>query len=427
MALSKISTPIYLAQDRQPSIVDRYRQVRAASEAICAPLEIEDYGIQTMLDVSPPKWHLAHVTWFFETFLLKPFLHDYVEFHPQFSYLFNSYYETVGSFHPRPERGLLSRPTVREIYAYRTHVDTAMERLLSDARVDVDTDIQQRALLGLHHEQQHQELLITDIKHIFASNPLRPAYHDQAVPRRQAPAFAWCDFPSGVYAIGHTGDGFGFDNEFPRHKVFLNGFRLASRPVSNQEYMAFVNAGGYWQVDLWLSEAWKHLCDNNWAAPFYWERSEGEWRQMTLSGLQALDPDAPVTHISYYEADAYARWRGKRLPTEEEWEVAAAQAASQGNFSDSGNLQPIAGEGDGLIQMFGDVWEWTRSAYTAYPGYRPLSGSLGEYNGKFMCGQMVLRGGSCATPKDHVRASYRNFFHPQDRWQFSGLRLAEDL
>lgn len=426
MALSEAS-PRVASPNQIQLLIDRYRQVRTASEALCKPLDIEDFGIQTMPDVSPPKWHLAHVSWFFETFILKTFVPDYSEYHPQFAQLFNSYYETVGTFHPRPERGLLARPTVAEVFAYRAHVDAAMIRLLENLPAQHRDEIYLRGQLGLNHEQQHQELLVTDIKHIFAYSPLRPVYHHNEVPRRVAPALEWMEFPVGVYEIGHSGTGFGFDNEFPRHKVFLNAFRLASRPVTNAEYLAFVNAGGYQQVALWLSEAWKHVRDAGWQAPLYWEHRDNAWQQMTLSGWVPLDLDAPVCHLSYYEADAYARWRGARLPTEAEWEVAATQQPIQGNFADSGYLQPMACTATGLVQMFGDVWEWTQSAYAAYPGFRPLSGSLGEYNGKFMCSQLVLRGGSCATPADHVRASYRNFFYPQDRWQFSGLRLAEDL
>lgn len=426
MALSELSA---LAQTSTniDSLIDNFRQVRAASEALCSPLEIEDFGIQTMPDVSPPKWHLAHVSWFFETFVLKPFVPGYAEFHPQFAYVFNSYYETVGTFHPRPQRGLLSRPTVKDIFAYRSHVDRAVEQLLTDLQASEAEEITRRVLLGLHHEQQHQELLVTDIKHIFASNPLHPVYHHHEPQHRTAVAMEWIEVPAGIYEIGHTGEGFGFDNEFPLHKVYLNAFRLATRPVTNAEYLTFIEAGGYKQVEHWLSEAWKHLQDSGWQAPLYWEKSLSGWQEMTLSGWLPLDPDAPVCHLSYYEADAYARWCGRRLPSEMEWEVAAAPLPVRGNFADSGTLQPVACAETGLVQMFGDVWEWTRSAYTAYPGFRPLRGSLGEYNGKFMCSQLVLRGGSCATPSNHVRASYRNFFYPQDRWQFSGLRLAEDI
>ena len=404
----------------------RYRQQRAVSETLCWPLKIEDYCIQTMADVSPPKWHLAHVSWFFENFVLKPFLPGYVEFDPGFGYLFNSYYQTVGSFHPRPQRGLLSRPTVEQVFAYRAHVDAAVLSLLAEIPPDDRAEVQRRVELGLHHEQQHQELLVTDIKHIFAANPLRPIYHRNAPPARTAAPLDWCEFASGIYEIGHGFDGFGFDNEGPRHKVYLNAFRLATRPITNAEYLAFVESGGYQRCDLWLSEGWQRICEEGWQAPLYWEQSADGWRHMTLAGWLPLDGDAPVCHLSYYEADAYARWRGKRLPTEAEWEVAAALLPVRGHFAASGYLQPMACADGGLVQMYGDVWEWTSSAYGPYPGFKPLGGSLGEYNGKFMCNQMVLRGGSCATPTQHMRASYRNFFHPQDRWQFSGVRLAED-
>lgn len=426
MDLSETSAGTQVS-DRNGSLIDEFRRVRAESEALCAPLEIEDYGVQTMPDVSPPKWHLAHVSWFFETFVLKPFARDYAEFHPQFAQLFNSYYETVGSFHPRPERGLLARPTVAEVFAYRRHVDEAVMRLLADPPAPRAEEIRRRVRLGLNHEQQHQELLVTDIKHIFAYNPLRPAYHAGRAPRRAAPQPEWIGFPSGLYEIGHPGDGFGFDNEFPRHRVFVQAFLLASRPVSNAEYRAFVEADGYRRAELWLSAGWQQVRAAGWDRPLYWERAAAGWEHITLAGRMPPDPDAPVCHLSYFEADAYARWCGKRLPTEMEWEVAAARLPVQGNFAASGWLQPAAAAQTGLAQMYGDVWEWTSSAYAAYPGYRPPDGALGEYNGKFMCGQFVLRGGSCATPGGHVRASYRNFFHPHDRWQFSGLRLADDF
>lgn len=414
----------------EPALAARYRQQRAVTEALCWPLEIEDYCIQTMADVSPPKWHLAHVSWFFETFVLKPYLRGYEEFDPGFGYLFNSYYQTVGNFHPRPQRGLLSRPTVEQVFTYRAHVDTAVQALLAELATDdrpERDEIQRRIELGLHHEQQHQELLITDIKHIFAANPLRPVYHRNAVPPRRAAPPDWREFPAGIYEIGHAGAGFGFDNECPRHKVYLNAFRLATRPVSNADYLAFVEAGGYRRCDLWLAEGWERVASEGWQAPLYWERQADGWHHMTLAGWLPLDADAPVCHLSYYEADAYARWRGRRLPTEAEWEVAAAGVALRGHFAASGYFQPMACADGGLVQMFGDVWEWTQSAYGPYPGYRATRGPLGEYNGKFMCNQMVLRGGSCATPTLHMRASYRNFFHPHDRWQFSGVRLAEDL
>ncbi len=424
--MSSIAPVRGVADPAGPSaaLAEAYARVRADSEALCAPLATEDYGIQTMPDVSPPKWHLAHTSWFFETFLLKPYVEGYREFHPRYGYLFNSYYETVGTFFPRPQRGLLSRPTVEEVYAYRHHVDAHMYALLHSA---VPDDVVLRTRVGLNHEQQHQELLLTDIKHILGFNPLRPAYRELAAPPRgSAAALRWVELPEGVQEIGHPGAGFGYDNELPRHQVFLAPARLASRPVSNAEFLAFVEADGYARAEHWLSEGWKAVQEQRWTAPLYWERIEGEWWHMTLGGMRPLDPHAPVSHVSFYEAEAYARWAGRRLPSEAEWECAAAAAPVQGNLRDSGYLQPAAGAGEGLQQLFGDVWEWTASPYGPYPGFRPLAGSLGEYNGKFMCSQMVLRGGSCVTPADHIRASYRNFFYPGDRWQFSGFRLAED-
>lgn len=405
-----------------------YLRVRSESDALCKPLEIDDYGIQTMPEVSPIKWHLAHTSWFFETFLLRPFLPGYREFHPLFAHLFNSYYESVGSYHPRPQRGMLSRPTVAEVYRYRRHVDEHMATLLLlDATPERDT-ILSRTELGQHHEQQHQELMLTDIKHVFASNPLRPAYRAlPAPPAGTTPALEWLRYAGGVQSIGHAGAGFAFDNESPRHKVFVNDFQLASRPVTNREFIEFVAAGGYVRPEYWLSDGWKAVNQQHWLAPLYWERLDGEWWHMTLGGLRRVDDGAPVCHVSYYEADAFARWADARLPTEAEWEIAGARLPVTGNLRGTDLLQPVAASGAaGLQQMFGDVWEWTRSAYAPYPGYRAAPGALGEYNGKFMSSQMVLRGGSCVTPDDHIRPSYRNFFFPGDRWQFSGLRLARD-
>ena len=407
------------------SLSDRYSQVRQLSEWITQPLETEDYVIQSMPDVSPPKWHLAHTTWFFETFLLRPYLHRYEVFHPQFGYLFNSYYETVGERHPRPQRGLLSRPTVAEIYQYRVHVDQAMQRLLAQP---LEAASEALVMLGLHHEQQHQELLLTDIKHILAMNPLRPAYRSD-LPVAPAPVGSkeqWLDYSGGLYPIGHLGDSFAFDNESPQHLTYLQDYYLASRLVTNGEYLEFIQAGAYEQPDYWLSEGWATAQTQRWQAPLYWERANGDWSLMTLSGLQALNLHEPVCHVSFYEADAYARWAGKRLPTEAEWEVAAAQVAVQGNLLAQGYFHPIPATGlTRPDQMFGEVWEWTQSAYLPYPGFRPAEGAIGEYNGKFMCNQMVLRGGSCVTPPLHIRASYRNFFPPATRWQFSGIRLAQ--
>jgi len=404
-----------------------YARVRQDSERLCAPLATEDYGVQSMAETSPPKWHLAHTSWFFETLVLKPFLGGYAEFHPQFARLFNSYYESLGAYHPRPDRGLLSRPTVAEVYRYRAHVDAHMAALLSQADQPERREIEWRAVLGLHHEQQHQELLLTDIKHIFGINPLRPAYRDLATATGQAVALSWVGFDGGVHVIGHTGKEFAYDNESPRHKVYVEDFELASRPVTNGEFIEFIDAGGYREPGYWLSDGWKAVQQHGWGAPLYWERIDGAWWYITLAGPRRVDEYAPVCHVCLYETAAYARWAGARLPTEAEWEIAAAPLPVAGNLRETDFLQPVPAQGTGpLRQMYGDVWEWTQSAYSTYPGYRAEDGPLGEYNGKFMNGQMVLRGGSCVTPGDHLRATYRNFFHPADRWQFSGLRLARD-
>lgn len=403
---------------------ERYSRIRALSEEICAPLQIEDYVVQSMADVSPPKWHLAHVSWFFEAFLLKPFLRGYREQDPAYDHLFNSYYETHGRPFPRAGRGLLSRPGVSEIYRYRGHVDAAMEELLERPPAEHAAEIARRVELGLQHEQQHQELLLMDILHILAQNPLQPAYRDDLPSTAgHAPSeLRWLEFPGGLRQIGHTGPGFAFDCETPRHRQFLEDFRLASRPVSCAEYLAFIADGGYARPELWLADGWSLVQQAGWQSPLYWRREEGQWLEMTLGGLRPLDLQAPVCHVSFFEADAYARWAGARLPSEAEWEAAAQDAPVHGNFLESGFLHPVAGGGP----WYGDVWQWTASAYRPYPGFRPLPGSLGEYNGKFMCGQMVLRGGCCATPLGHVRASYRNFFYPAMRWPFAGLRLAKE-
>ncbi len=411
-----------------PALRTYFLQVRKQSELLCEPLTIDDYGIQTMPDVSPPKWHLAHVTWFYETFLLKPFLPSYQPYHPKFHYLFNSYYETAGTFHPRPERGNLSRPTVEEVYRYRSYVDEHMLDLLNRTQLNHYEEIATRTILGCNHEQQHQELLLTDIKHILARNPLRPTYRvDLDTPTGHAVAVEWGAHPAGVVEAGYDGDGFCFDNERPRHKVYLTPFRLASRLTTNGEYLEFMEAGGYENVELWLSEGWKTVAQQGWRAPLYWEKIDGQWWYMTLAGLQPVNEQAPVCHVSFYEADAYARWRGVSLATEEAWESVASKQPVTGNFVETMYFQPAPARSDTAVaQIYGDVWEWTRSAYTPYPGFRPLEGTLGEYNGKFMCSQIVLRGGSCVTPQNHIRASYRNFFYPADRWQFTGIRLAEE-
>ncbi|MCE2510001.1 MAG: ergothioneine biosynthesis protein EgtB [Alphaproteobacteria bacterium] len=408
---------------RHADLKTRYRAVRARTDALAARLSPEDQAVQSMPDASPTKWHLAHTTWFFEAFLLHPFFEGYDAFHPDYGYLFNSYYEAAGDRHPRSERGLLTRPGLDEVLAYRAHVDRAMEGLLDGA----GTDAAALAVLGLNHEEQHQELILTDILHLFSQNRLKPAYAPyQPAPVPVPRALAWTDFPGGITPIGAEGSGFAYDNERPRHDVLLRPYRLASRAVTNGEWQAFLADGGYERPELWLSDGWAWVRAEGVAAPLYWEMREGAWGSMTLAGFKPVEAASPVVHVSFYEADAFARWAGKRLPSEAEWEAAAATVPPLGNTLGTGLLRPVAAETEGLAQLFGDVWEWTQSAYAPYPGYRAPAGALGEYNGKFMCNQLVLRGGSCVTPDGHVRASYRNFFYPHQRWQFSGLRLAED-
>ena len=421
--------PSIVARPLIHDLAGRYRQVRAASEELCQGLHPEDYVIQSMPDASPAKWHLAHTSWFFETLVLAKAIPLYKPFHPQFNYLFNSYYLSLGQRHCRPRRGLISRPTVQEVYDYRRQIDRLMLELLDRSSNRVLSEYAAIVELGLHHEQQHQELLLTDIKHAFASNPLRPAYRSTPDPAAQLPAQSarWISFPEGLREIGHGGDGFAYDNESPRHRVFLNAFELASRPVANVEYRAFVDDGGYRRGELWLSDGWNAVQSQGWEAPLYWEKRDGQWSTMTLFGMRPVNDAEPVCHVSYFEADAFARWAGSRLPAEEEWEFASTSVPIEGNFVDARLFHPSPPTGGGgLSQMFGDVWQWTRSAYLPYPGYRQATGALGEYNGKFMCNQFVLRGGSCATPRSHIRRTYRNFFPPDARWQFTGFRLARD-
>ena len=430
VAQSTDSLPMPLAtEEASHALAGRYVAVRRATEALCAPLMAEDYVVQSMPDASPVKWHLAHTTWFFETFVLQPCLPEYQVFHPQFRFLFNSYYEAVGPRWPRNQRGLLSRPTAAEVWEYRKHVDEQMARLLQKHNGKPLGEAASTALSGLHHEQQHQELIVTDLKNAWAANPLHPVYRE-AIPCRGNPAPCnWVSFPEGIARSGHDGQGFAFDNESPRHQVFLQGFQLASRLVTNAEYLAFIHDAGYRRPELWLSDGWATRQAGTWQAPLYWEEHCGEWSMTTLAGVREVLPDEPVCHISFYEADAFARWAGARLPTEAEWESAAAGISLAGNFLDAGRFHPAASPADDdhgpLFQLFGDVWQWTASPYIGYPGYRPTIGALGEYNGKFMCNQMVLQGASCATPRSHARLTYRNFFPPEARWQFSGVRLAK--
>jgi ergothioneine biosynthesis protein EgtB len=417
----------------QEALVRRYQQVRQFTERLCQPLVTEDYVIQAMPDVSPPKWHLAHTSWFFETFILAVASPGYRSAHASYAYLFNSYYVAAGERHCRPKRGLLSRPTVEEVYRYRAYVDQHMTAFLEGLRGETLERWFPVVELGLHHEQQHQELLLTDVKYNFACNPLRPAYVTSDIPTRMPTVgpLRWVSFPEDVYRIGHDGQGFAFDNEFPRHRSFVDKFELASRLITNGEYLAFIADGGYERPEFWLSMGWDTVQREGWQAPLYWEQRDGAWWMMTLAGMQPVREAEPVCHISYYEADAYARWADARLPTEAEWEIAAKPLPIEGNFVEHQTFHPIpASQIDTaapLVQVFGDVWEWTQSHYSPYPGYTAPPGALGEYNGKFMANQFVLRGGSCATSVSHIRPTYRNFFPADARWQFMGIRLARTI
>ncbi|MFA9477057.1 ergothioneine biosynthesis protein EgtB [Phycisphaerales bacterium AB-hyl4] len=424
----------------------RYKAVRKFTRRLCRPLALEDYVVQSMADVSPTKWHLAHTSWFYERFILQEFVPGYEPVNEAYYFLFNSYYNGAGPQHCRPSRGLISRPTVEQVYDYRRSINRRMGELLLNADDATLDQIAPRLTLGLHHEQQHQELLLTDIKHVFSSSPLLPAYHAfDDEPAGNGPGDVdepgWVGFDAGVYEVGVPADdeSFHFDNETPRHKRYVAAFELADRPVTNGDYLAFIEDGGYRRAELWLSLGWSTLQADDWQMPLYWFRDGaqgGAWMQFTLAGAKPLVLDEPVCHVSYFEADAYARWAGARLPDEAEWELACRDQPMQGNFADSaagvGRIHPlplsvaIDGEVGRVRRCFGDVWEWTRSSYSAYPGYRPWPGTLGEYNGKFMCNQYVLRGGSCGSSQSHVRATYRNFFAPEARWQFTGLRLARD-
>jgi ergothioneine biosynthesis protein EgtB len=412
----------------------RFTEVRRFTDALSQPLSAEDCAIQSMPEASPTKWHLAHTSWFFENFVLLAL--GEAPFHPRYGFLFNSYYEAEGPRQERPKRGLLSRPSLDEVRRYRADVDRRVRRALREMSDERFAALGSVIELGLHHEQQHQELLLTDILHALAGSPLRPAYREGAPPRSPADAsdpgpMGWIAYAAGVREVGHDGAGFAFDNEAPRHAVYQSAYLLADRLVTCGEYLGFIEDGGYRRPDLWLSDGWEAVKAERWSMPLYWARQGSSFEAASLDGVRPVDPSEPVCHLSYYEADAYARWAGARLPTEAEWEIAAASAPLRGTFADGLALHPQPApprvrELAHPRQLFGEVWQWTASAYSSYPGFRPLSGALGEYNGKFMCNQLVLRGGSCATPASHLRASYRNFFPPSARWQFSGVRLARD-
>jgi ergothioneine biosynthesis protein EgtB len=403
---------------------ERYAAIREVSVRLAAPLSAEDCTIQSMPDASPVKWHLAHTTWFFETFVLAVHQRGYRVFDPAYGFLFNSYYNAIGARHPRPERGMLSRPSLAEVLAYRRHVDEAM-------LAGVPAEAKELVELGLQHEQQHQELLLTDVKHLLSRNPLRPAYQKQwPLTPIHGRKRGWIAHEAGLYEIGYKGAGFSFDNETPRHNAWLDAFCIATHPVTHGDWIEFIDDGGYQRPELWLAAGWDVVTARGWQAPQYWEKRDARWTVFTLHGQAPVDPLTPICHVSFYEAEAFARWASERLPTEAEWEVAARTASLEGNFMESGALHPLPlreAPADGTpAQAFGDVWEWTRSDYGPYPGFKAAEGAVGEYNGKFMSGQYVLRGGSCATPASHIRATYRNFFPPDARWQFSGLRLARD-
>ena len=442
MSQAAVATPNRkaTAQKRSPAesssaekLLARFREVRNFSAKLAENLAPEDCVVQSMPEVSPTKWHLAHTTWFFETFILKKWVPGYRDAVPEYAYLFNSYYNAAGAMHRRDLRGLISRPTVEETKKFRASIDGDIVDLVSNADEKLFREIEPILTLGIHHEQQHQELLITDIKHVFAQNPLYPVFRKREKQNEKIDieALKFVEFDEATVEIGHDGKGFSYDNEGPRHRALVLPFSLADRLITNREYLEFIADNGYSRPEFWLSLGWTTVNEQNWRAPLYWIERDGEWWNFTLSGLRRVDPNEPVTHLSYFEADAYANWADARLPTEFEWERVAAKIDIDGNFVETERFHPEAlhqSPRDGqLAQMFGDVWEWTRSSYSPYPGYHAGPGALGEYNGKFMCNQYVLRGGSCATSQTHIRKTYRNFFQPDKRWQFTGIRLARDL
>ena len=404
-----------------------YQSVRQTTEQLAEDLSAEDQNLQSMPEASPIKWHRAHTSWFFETFVLKPHQQDYAEFNEHFNYLFNSYYNGIGRQFPRPARGLISRPGINLVQEYRQHVDLAMTDLIQKLSQDRLKTLMPLMLLGLNHEQQHQELMVTDLKHAFSKNPLAPTWTDLPARTGTSASLTWHRIDGGLIEIGSDQEHFCYDNETPRHQVFLADFELASRPASCGEYAEFIADNGYSRPELWLADGWDWIRRQDISAPLYWHQNDDRWSLYTLGGNRELDPTEPICHISFHEAFAFANWADARLPTEVEWELASTFASPEGHFSDSGRLHPSSpSSATGLQQMFGDIWEWTASSYAPYPGFKPATGAVGEYNGKFMANQMVLRGGSCATAPGHIRPGYRNFFYPVDRWQFSGVRLARD-
>jgi ergothioneine biosynthesis protein EgtB len=408
-------------------LLTEFNKVRAFTHHLVDPLETEDFVIQPMENASPAKWHLAHTSWFFETFVLGKYDPGFESLHPQYAYFFNSYYLQTGVPFTRANRGMLSRPTVKEVFEYREYVNDQMTRFIENCSDEIWGEVAPVIEIGNHHEQQHQELILTDLKYLLAQNPLLPVYRDRVITESPDPnEIEWIAFDKGIVKIGNKGREFTYDNEHPRHRTFVQDYELADRLVTNKEYLEFMNDGGYKHSEFWLDEGWSTVKRESWSSPLYWFQRENRWMNFTLSGARFIDENEPVTHISYYEADAFARWKGVRLPTEQEWEHACGKRVISGNFVDDNAFHPVpnSNQEKGLKQMFGDTWEWTMSSYSPYPNYKPLPGALGEYNGKFMANQYVLRGGSCATSKSHIRRTYRNFFHADARWQFSGIRLA---
>lgn len=415
------------ARHSKNHLKERFKSIRSFSEVLVEPLETEDFVVQAAEHASPTKWHLAHVSWFYETFVLGKAFSNYESMHTQYAYIFNSYYLQTGEPHKRSKRGMLSRPTVDEVFEYREYVDNEILKFLDTASDEQLREFGPVIEIGNHHEQQHQELMLTDLKYMLAQNPLKPSYCDLDLSYQREPnPLQWIQFEEGIYEIGSIGEEYTYDNEHPRHRTFLEPFELSDRLITNAEFIEFMNDDGYLRSELWLDDGWAMVNKKEWNAPLYWVEQEDDWYYYTLGGTKKVNPNEPVTHISYYEADAFARWADARLPTEQEWETAAGDISYEGNFVEQEHYHPksTGEEHRGLKQMFGDVWEWTMSAYEPYPGYEPLPGALGEYNGKFMCSQYVLRGGSCATSQTHIRKTYRNFFYPDARWQFNGFRLA---